>query len=733
MDNGKFKMISIRGVVQRITYYNEDTGYIVARLKQLNPDNILTFVGATGEVHPGETLHLQGKWEEHEKFGEQFRVELFESVLPTTEDEIERYLASGIIKGLGLSTARKIVDFFGDKSIEILETSPESLIDVPGIGKKTAALIADSWASHHFARKLMQYLYESHVPVEYVSKIIHCYGVASMDIVEEKPYQILLDNPDFDFHVIDRLGKKRDISDNHPDRIKAVIVHLLEKASGRGHCFVSKNEIIKKSSRFFDSNDEEIDSCINELQNIGIVVAEIYDEEEVLYPYYLYKAEKGVADKLCAIFQIPVEDFGISDEDVKRITVEYLGVIPSDEQLYAIRGAIREKGCVITGGPGTGKTTIIKALCEIFHEYGKKVFLAAPTGRAARRLGEVTGYKAETIHRMLKFNQNTKGFDVNQSNSLQCDVLIVDEVSMVDIIIGYHLFNALDLFTRVIFVGDIFQLPSVGPGNFLSDIIESSIIPSFRLKNIFRQAEKSPIIVNAHRVNNGIMPVNDYVDGELSEFYIIHKKKPETVAETIVTLCKERIPEKFSFNAVDDIQVITPMHKGITGTMNLNRLLQKELNGAEDKIEFGSILFKKGDKVMHLVNNYQKEVFNGDIGKISEISVEEKKLSVEYPDYSGIRVVDYSFDEIDELTLAYAISVHKSQGSEYPAVIMVLMPQHYPLLQKNLLYTGMTRGKKLLILVGTKTAIEQALLNNQSSLRYTGLCSRLLNNEVTKD
>ncbi len=718
-------MISIRGIVSSVNFYNSDNGYTIAKLKPRELSSNITIVGIMGELYEGEQLDISGKWEEHEKFGEQFRVQFYQSVLPDTKEDIKKYLSSGIIKGIGPSTASKIVDFFGDETISVIETSPQSLGDVPGIGKKTAKAIEKSWANHHIARKLMQYLYEAKIPAEYSPKIIKEYGASSVEIVTKDPYKIIIDNPFFNFETIDRLGKKAGIPEDNNSRINAAIIYALEKASKNGHCFLPLENLLFSVKRLIKAEKEKINESINILEKDFLVSKEETDGEIIVYPYHLYKAEKGVADKIKAIFEIPSEKIQLKEKDIKEITAKFLGLIPSEEQLEAIKSIIKEKAGIITGGPGTGKTTIIKALYKIFTLEGKSVSLGTPTGRAARRLSEVTGAKAETIHKLLKYNQKTGFFDKNESSPLEADAVIIDEASMLDIVLCYHLLKAVTIHTKIIFVGDIFQLPSVGPGNFLSDIIQSGKIPAFSLTNIFRQAKKSPIIMNAYRVNNGELPEKNNKTKELSEFYFIQNENPLKAVDTIIKLCKNRIPERFHFDPIEDIQVITPMHKGETGTINLNKMLQKELNLQSVEIKSGNNIFKPGDKVMHLVNNYQKDVFNGDIGKIKEIDFKNEILSVIYPDYLDKTIVEYSFDELDELTLAYAISVHKSQGSEYPAVIIALMPQHYPLLQRNLLYTAMTRGKSLLIIVGSARAIQIAVSETRASSRFSGLKKRL--------
>jgi exodeoxyribonuclease V alpha subunit len=718
-------MITISGSVLNVTFHNPSNGYTVARLKQSELSSATTIVGIMDEVFPGEKLEITGKWEDHDKFGEQFRVHSYESILPDSEEEIINYLTSGIIEGIGPATASRIVGFFGKATISVIESSPESLADVPLIGKKKAEAIAAAWKNHSYARQLRQYLHEAGIPSEYTPRIISRYGSLSLDIVTKDPYRIVKENPFFNFEIIDRLGQKAMIEPSDKARVSAGIVCILEKASNSGHCFLELEDLRFRTKRLTGADDHTLENSIEILLNESLIVKEEADQKEVVYPFHLFRAEKGSADKLNALFEIPAEKLGITDEEIKNVTAGYLGVIPSNEQFDAIKGILEQKAGIITGGPGTGKTTLIKALCRIFLHLNKKTALAAPTGRAARRLSEVTGQKAETIHKLLKFNPSTELFDRNEADPIDADVIIIDESSMIDIILCYHLLKAVTINTRIIFVGDIFQLPSVGPGNFLSDIIESSKIPSFRLTTIFRQAKQSPIIMNAHRVNSGMLPLNDPDVNELSEFYFIKNERPDKAVETIVELLTRRIPKRFGLDPMEEIQVITPMHKGEAGTLNLNRILQEKLNTSKQKVKSGSNFFKKGDKVMHLVNNYTKEVFNGDIGRIEHIDFKDEIVEVMYPDYPEKRIVEYSFDELEELSLAYAISVHKSQGSEYPAVIIPLMTQHFPLLQRNLLYTGMTRGKRLLIIVGSTRALEIAVNENRSSKRYSYLKQRL--------
>jgi len=537
------------------------------------------------------------------------------------------------------------------------------------------------------------------------------------------------DIPGIGFYFADTVAQKLGIEKDHPRRVRACILHVMQQVINQGDVFAYQDQIVDHCKNLFRITPGVTLNEIDRLFSAGELVIESAPgdpDKKIVYLKEIHQAETGIANRLKALLSIPVTASGINAERISREVQKKLAITLSSEQLNALEEILSHRAVIITGGPGTGKTTLIRSINAVFSVLGKHVLLAAPTGRAARRLSEVTRSKAKTIHKVLGFNFKEGLFEKNTDNPLDADAMIIDEASMVDTFLMYHLIKALPMTSVLILVGDIFQLPSVGPGNVLSDMIKSKLLPVFYLKKIFRQAHESPIVVNAHRVRRGESPVLKPLDDSdgLSEFYFLEQNNQKKVVSTIVELCTRTIPERFDFDPMYEVQVLTPMHKGVIGTTNLNQVLQKVLNPNPVMIEAMGSTFKTGDKIMHLKNNYQKEVFNGDIGIISSINRKEKQLSV---DYYG-RIVTYDFTEMNEISLAYAISVHKSQGSEYPAVILPIMTQHFVLLQRNLLYTAITRGENLVILVGTKKALNIALKNNKPTERLSGLASRLMDN-----
>ena len=719
-------MITLHGHVESIKYYNKENHYTIAGFRTDRIQNSFTIVGYLACINPGESLKISGAWEKHPKYGQQFKVDGFEVTLPSTVHGIKKYLRSGIIKGIGGIMSDRLVSRFQEDTFEIIEKFPERLVEVEGIGDARASLICNAWRNHHIVRTLMQFLQDNRVNPAFGAKIIREYGSSALDIIKSNPYRMTKDIPGIDFFVVDTIAERLNVPGDAPERIMACIRYLTERASSEGDMFVFKEKLITRCSKLLNVDKKIIVDILKEPGDIGEFIVEEapFDSGvEIVYARHLYEAENGIAQRLKAFLSIPVMALPPDNDEITANILKKLAVKLSGEQMTVLREIFIHRIVIITGGPGTGKTTLIRAVATIFETFGKQIFLTAPTGRAARRLSEVTGRKAATIHKLLGYNQTTGFFEKNRDNPIDSDVLIVDEASMVDSLLMFHLIHAVPMNSVMVMVGDVFQLPSVGPGNVLSDMIESKKIRTFELKNIYRQSKESPIIINAHKVCRGEQP--DFNDknsyGKLSEFYFIEREKPVDAVETIVELCADRIPEKFKLDHLDDIQVLTPMHKGEVGTINLNHDLQEALNTNILSVESKGRIFKIGDKVMHLKNNYQKDVFNGDIGIISSVDTKQKKLSV---DYYG-RIVEYDTDEMDELSLAYAITVHKSQGSEYPAVIIPLMTQHFPLLQRNLLYTAITRGKKLVILIGTKKALNIALKNDKPRKRLSGLAARL--------
>ena len=718
---------TLEGHLERITYYNPENHYTIAKVKTIKTHNLVTVVGSLVAVSPGQALKMKGAWETHPKYGQQFKIKSYEVTLPATIDGIKKYLESGFIKGIGPAMANRIVNSFGADTFEIIEKNSGKLLEVEGIGKAKAALILNAWKDHHVARDLMQFLQEMGVNTSYCAKILREYGMDAVKIIRSDPYRLSTDISGIGFHVADKIAQKLGGSQDDPRRVRRCIIHLLQQFASQGHVFAYENQLFERCINLFQIDRDLTCDALDALSAAGELVienaADDHDSRSV-YLKTLHKAENGIANRLKAMLSVPVIPPDIDTESISTEVQKKLSIILSSEQLDVLKEILSHRAAIITGGPGTGKTTLIRSINAIFAALGKHVLPAAPTGRAARRLSEVTRRKAKTIHKLLGYNFKEDLFDKNQDNPLDADAVIIDEASMVDTLLMFHLIQAVPMTSVLILVGDIFQLPSVGPGNVLSDMIQSTRTPVYYLKKIFRQAHESPIIVNAHRIRQGEFPLLKPLDDseDLSDFYFLEQNDPDKVVSTIVKLCSKAIPMRFDLDSVHDVQVLTPMHKGVVGTTNLNQVLQKVLNTNPVMIETRGNTFKMGDKVMHLINNYQKEVFNGDIGTISAIDRKKEVLSV---DYYG-RIVNYDFSEMDEISLSYAISVHKSQGSEYPAVIVPIMHQHYVLLQRNLLYTAITRGKSLVILIGTKKALSIAINNNKPKKRLSGLAYRLM-------
>ena len=719
----------LEGELERVTYFNAENHYTVAKLKTSKTNSIVTIIGNMSSVKAGQFLKMEGTWEIHPKYGQQFMISSYKETLPATIDGIKKYLKSGIVKGIGPSTADKMVNHFKAEVFEIIEKYPEKLLEIEGIGEAKAALICNAWNYNHAARNLMQLLQEAGVKTSYCAKMLKQYGTDAVDIIRNDPYRLTLDIPDIGFYLADRIAMNLGVPSDDPMRVKACIINVMQQFINEGHVFIYEHQLVEHCRRLYQLESDIIEYSIEKLAaEKKLVIENALDSSEnrIIYLTELHEAETGISNRLKALMSVPMTPRSIDAERISTEVQKQLAIVLSKEQVDALEQILSHRVAIITGGPGTGKTTLIRSINAIFEVLGKKVLLAAPTGRAARRLSEVTLRNATTIHRMLGVNFQDGLFSKNRNNPLDADAVIIDEASMLDTLLMFHLINAVPMTAVLVLVGDVFQLPSIGPGNVLSDMIKSSQAPVFYLKKIFRQAHQSPIIMNAHRIRNGELPVLKPMDDSerLSEFYFLEQDDPNRVVSNIVELCTTIIPEAFSFDPMHDIQVLTPMHKGLVGTTHLNQVLQKELNPNPVMVETTGTAFKVGDKVMHLKNNYQKDVFNGDIGTINAVDIKDNVFSV---DYYG-RTVDYDFTETDEVSLAYAISVHKSQGSEYPAVILPIMIQHYVLLQRNLLYTAITRAKSLVIIIGTKKALTVALKNDKPKKRISGLAFRLMQN-----
>jgi exodeoxyribonuclease V alpha subunit len=735
---------ALKGHLERIVYSNEHNNYTVAKLKVRGNPETVTVVGQLAGIAPGQVLKLSGDWETHPKYGRQFKAAGYSVGLPAEIHGIEKYLGSGLIKGIGPEMAKRLVERFGIKALDVIERSPDDLLGVEGIGEKRLQMIIRAWEDQREIRDVMIFLQGHGVSTGYSAKIFKQYGQNAIRVVRENPYRLASDIFGIGFLIADRIAEKVGISKDALIRAEAGILHVLEKISDEGHLFLPHDQLLDRAEALLEIDHAALEKAVSNLTASGRIVVEEFvtpilpsplegeglgggedASSKVVTAVYLkafYAAEVGLANRLKALLSVPVKGLSMDVGSIEKLVLRRQAIMLSKEQFVGLHTAVSEKVSIITGGPGTGKTTLVKAILAVFEAAGKEVLLCAPTGRAAKRLSEVTDHEARTIHRLLAYNFKSGGFQKNEKNPLSADVVIVDESSMVDTFLMYHLVKAVPMTAALILVGDVYQLPSVGPGNMLRDMIDSEQVPVVFLKEIFRQARESLIIVNAHRINQGFPPtVSDPNRETLKDFYFIQQEDPEKVLSTILELCCERIPDRFNLDALSDIQVLSPMHKGIIGTTNLNRVLQQALNPSDNAIERMGRTFKSGDKVMQIRNNYTKDVFNGDIGTISRIDRDMDKITIKYDG----RGVDYRFIELDELVLAYAVSVHKSQGSEYGAVILPVMTQHFILLQRNLIYTGVTRAKELVVLIGTKQAMAIALRNDKPQKRMTRLCDRM--------
>ena len=710
-------MESLKGIIEKIVYRNNENGYIIAKISlEKKEDKLTTIVGNMASVNIGEDYELKGEWVNNSKYGWQFNFKDYQLILPTSLLGLKRYLSSGLIKGVGPSTADRIVKYFGDKTLEVLENDIQRLTEVEGIAEKRIKVISQSWEQQKEIKRVMIFLQSYQITTGYAVKIYKTYGNTAIEKLKENPYQLVDDVFGIGFKIADRIAQNLGIEPASPARIKAGIKYILNELTNQGHCYGIINEIIDKSSELLEVEKLLVEKTLDVLKNNQEIILQ---EDRVWLPFY-YFAELGVSKKLIELVRFPQQLINL---DVPK-KIKYLekkhDISFAEEQKEAIGKVLLNRVLVLTGGPGTGKTTTVLGLIELFEELKLKIILAAPTGRAAKKLSETTGRKAKTIHRLLEYSPKRGIFTKNSENPIKAEVIILDEVSMIDILLMNNLLKAVLPGSILILIGDVDQLPSVGPGNLLKDIIDSETIPVVRLTKIFRQDRRSLIIVNAHRVNEGKYPI---IKGEKErDFYFIEEEDPQLAAQKIINLCTVRLPAKYKIDPVDDIQVLSPMYKGEVGADNLNYCLREALNLKGKEIKYGNHSFRVNDKVMQIKNNYDKEVFNGDIGRIENIEEEEHILELNF--YG--RRVGYDFSELSELVLAYAITVHKSQGSEYRIVVIPVMTQHYLLLQRNLLYTGITRAKDMVILIGTKKALWIAIKNNKTFHRNTSLKERLI-------
>ena len=706
---------TVEGVLERIIFSHDDHDFVVATLTILGRSEPVTIVGRLAQPHPGETLVLSGGWEFNKNFGEQFRFTHADTKAPSTVRGIEKYLSSNLIKGIGPEMARRITSKFGEKTLEIIEQTPEELLGVPGIGKGRAAKISQAFLEQREIRDVMLFLQTHGVSSNYAYRIFKRYQKRSIDVVRNNPYVLATDIRGIGFKSADKIAASLGIDIKSPLRAKAGLVHTLDLAQSEGHTYLPHPNLIEKARALLGVDSTTLEKALSELNsNRDITV-----EDGRVYLSLMARIENSVVSRTKDLMIAPAMLAGIKTEAAidwvqKRSTINL-----SEAQKKAIRTALTSKLLIITGGPGTGKTTLLKSLIQILDAKKIRTLLAAPTGRAAKRLSESTGKEAKTVHRLLEYSPSEAGFQRNASNPLEADVVIIDEVSMMDIILANHLLGALDSLSSLVLVGDADQLPSVGPGNFLADLLDSGRIPVVRLDTVFRQAQQSEIVINAHRVNAGLLPVKNSAEQVLSDFYLIEKDDPEDMLRLVREMVSRRIPKAFRLNPADDIQILTPMNRGLVGTENLNNELRELLNREGKPVRGGR--FKVGDRVMQTRNNYDKEVFNGDIGTIISYDENWNEVAVEFDS----RRVQYHVNELDELSLAYAVTIHKSQGSEYPCVIIPLATQHYVMLRRNLLYTAMTRGKQLVILIANSKALEIAVSEKNVERRFTGLADKL--------
>ncbi len=717
---------SLIGVIEKITYYNPDNSFTIARLRTKENNSLVTVKGILPKSCLGDTLDVKGRWETHARYGMQFNLESFDTLLPADIDGIKTYLESGFIKGVSRKVIPRLVALFKENTLSVIEQKPERLLEVKGVGQRTADKITKAWKTHHTVGTLIRFLKDNNLNPSYFPRILKAYGKDAVDILVNDPFRVAEDLPGIGFTIAESIIRYSDTPVDASERARACIYHTVEMFCDQGHVYIPMDTLVSRCESDYNLKPEAVIDGLETLSLSGDLVVEAIDaagDSKRIYPAALHRAEKGIALRINALLTVPVSFPSLKSEQIAGEVVGRLDLVLSQKQQAILEQVLCHRASVITGGPGTGKTTLIRAITAVFKAVGKRITLTAPTGRAARRISEVTGNKAVTIHKLLGYNQADGFFEKNQDNPLHTDVLIVDEASMVDAQLMYQLVNALPMTGALVMVGDVFQLPSVGPGNVLSDMIQSGNIQVFKLEEVFRQDEKSAIVLNAHRVRQGKKPklTASEENGWTSDFYFLEQDNPDKVVESIVDLCRFRIPERFGFDPIKEIQVLTPVHKGVAGTLNLNRLLQKSLNTGRISVEVMGNRFKTGDKVMHLKNNYAKDVFNGDIGVIVDIQKKKETLVV---NYEG-RDVSYDFMELDELTHAYAVSIHKSQGSEYPAVVIPLLTRHYVMLQRNLLYTAITRGKGLVVLVGSKKALAIALKNNKPAQRLSSLAQRL--------
>ncbi len=754
-------MPRLEGSVENIVFRNEDNHYTVARFRpndsgRLFRDDLTTIVGVLPGVHVGELLSIEGEWEKDPKYGRQLHITSFTQRLPASKEGIARYLGSGLIKGVGPKKAQRIVEHFGEQTLAIIEQQPERLSEVKGISTKDREQIEKSWAEQGEIKELHLFLQSHDVSMNLATRIYKQFGQESIKVVRENPYKLAQDVHGIGFRTADEIAVKLGLPRNSIPRIAMGLKFVLAQAANEdGHCYLPENEMVYRASALLQASSDLLSVAMEQLRyerdvfvepplhvdedaqsaNDHELLTDMSDAEEWIPQQRIYfgpfwHAENGSARILRSLLRSQSKLPPVSQQywdAVFNYLAQNRNMVLTEKQRMAVQMAYQSKVSILTGGPGTGKSTSIRALLMVLRKRKIEVALAAPTGRAAKRLTEATGavgFQAKTLHRLLEYVPHDNTYQRNEENPLPYQFVIVDEVSMVDILLFYHLLKALPPDAHLLLVGDADQLPSVGPGNVLRDLLRSGAIPSVVLTELFRQAQQSQIVVNAHRINAGQMPLLKQDAG--SDFFFVPEEDPIRAQHLVLDFVQRRIPNHYHFNPMTDIQVLSPMYKGPLGVTSLNEELQARLNpGASVILEWGGHVFRLGDKVMQVRNDYDKGVFNGDVGRIRIIDKENSTVKVEFLEEAGPLLVSYHFHELDELVLAYAVTVHKSQGSEYPAIVIALVNQHYMLLQRNLLYTAITRAKRLCVIVGQLRALEAAVRNNRVALRNTGLAERL--------
>jgi exodeoxyribonuclease V alpha subunit len=710
---------TIIGHIERITFQNAENGWTVARLQEPKKLDLTTVVGTMTSVQVGETLRCHGYWKNDPNYGFQFVVQDYEVTQPATIKGIQKYLASGMIKGIGDHFAEQIVIRYGEQTLDIIDQTPDVLMEIDGIGPKRLTKIKDGWAEQKAIREVMTFLMGYGISPTYAQKVFKTYGDDSIRIIKDNPYQLARDIWGIGFKTADQTAQKLGIGKESEMRIDAGVEYVLNELSNDGHTCYPVDKFLEEAQKLLETDANLVAARLAAIeQEERIVTAPLTIDGALTACVWLktfHVCEQGIGKELSRLQNGKSELREVKVKNAIEWAEKKLNIQLAENQKRAVGASLTEKVHIITGGPGTGKSTITKVILLVTHQLTQKIMLAAPTGRAAKRMAEITGMKASTIHSLLEFDFNIGGFKRNRDNPLDCDLLIVDEASMIDTVLMFNLLKAIPTHARLIFVGDVDQLPSVGAGSVLQDLILSEKIPVTRLTEIFRQAASSKIIVNAHRINAGEFP--DLSNDKKSDFFFIPEEDPDKLTDLIVNLVDSRLPKAYGFDSFDDIQVLAPMNRGTIGNRNLNEVLQKKLNPSYDPLVKMGRSFHEDDKVMQIKNNYDKDVYNGDVGRIKKIDKVEQEVVVLF---DGREVV-YDFTDLDQLTLAYAVSIHKYQGSECPCVVMPLVMGHYMMLYKNLIYTGITRGKKLVVLVGSKKAVAMAVKNDKAVQRFTGL------------